>query len=88
MRLSAAWSRKLSPMHTILLGRPIGGPSRTEGGTRGGDFACARNRPCSEQNPPFEKVFVVVHPKRGHIHSRIAVQKNAGLFLSGMTKTN
>src|SRR5205823_1059869 len=38
--LSSAWSRKFSPMHTILLGRQIGGPKRTDLRTRSGEAPC------------------------------------------------
>src|SRR5437762_13632163 len=40
--LSAAWSRKFKPIQTILLGRQIGDPRRTEDATRGAEalFFC------------------------------------------------
>src|ERR1700690_1618630 len=53
--LSAAWSRKFSPMHTILLGRQIGHPKRSDGATRGAEDPLLRTQASSFSNPPLPK---------------------------------
>ena len=57
MPLSAAWSRKLRPMQTILLGRHTGGPSRVSGGTRGARDASRSDQPRSRGKPSLPKKF-------------------------------
>ncbi len=89
MSLSAAWSRKLRPMQTILLGRAIGGPRRTVGSTRGAEAASrAIHRSQRAQAVCREERLVVVAAERRGVDAGAVVEQHARALLAGIAEAN
>ena len=76
-------------MHTILLGRGIGGPSRTPVGTRGARHGFASD-PLPEviETTGVEKRLVVVLDGARRVHPRSVVELDARRFLSWRAESN